>query len=67
MIFNHSSVRSFDKLLCGCQVTAPPSYFLMTLFLPHPRETDCYTWHGTMAVTLTWHAPLSKPKFPAAF
>src|SRR5919106_2742367 len=29
----------------------------MTLLLPHPRETGCYTWHGTKSVTLTWDAP----------
>ena len=34
----HGAIEPFDRLLCGCQVTAPPSYFLMTRFLPHPRR-----------------------------
>src|SRR6476661_452023 len=31
----------------------------MTLVPPDQRETGCYTWHGTTAVTLTWDASLS--------
>ena len=36
----------------------------MRLFFPHPRETGCYAWHGTKAVTLTWDAPLFSASGP---
>src|SRR6266536_4914602 len=41
-----------------------PLFFLMTLLLPDQRETCCYAWHGTRAVTLTRNAPLSKAQSP---
>jgi hypothetical protein len=36
----------------------------MIPFFPHPRQTGCYAWHGTKAVTLTWDAPLFKASGP---
>src|ERR671918_2661702 len=59
----HPSYRSAEgfrlALLCGCQVANTRMLLIppMTLLLPHPRETGCYTWHGTKSVTLTWDAP----------
>src|SRR6266545_3182385 len=44
--------------------THKSSYFLMTFLPPDQRETGCYAWHGTKAVTLTWDAPLSKALGP---
>jgi len=39
-------------------------FFYDSFLLPDQRETDCYAWHGTRAVTLTWNAPLSKAQCP---
>ena len=36
----------------------------LTLTIPDQRETDCYAWHGTKSVTLTWDASLSKAQGP---
>ena len=39
-------------------------FFFMALLVPDQRETCCYAWHGTTAVTLTRNAPLSKAQGP---
>ena len=36
----------------------------MNLTILDPRETACYSWHGTKSVTLTWDAPLSRAQSP---
>src|SRR5713226_5654591 len=41
-----------------------PLNSLMTFSPSPPRETACYAWHGTKAVTLTWDAPLSVAQGP---
>src|SRR2546430_15896979 len=48
----------------GKSRTHKSSYFLMTFLPPDQRETGCYAWHGTKAVTLTGAAPLSKALGP---
>ena len=40
--------------------------FSMTLSFPDQRETCCYTWHGTQAVTLTCNAPSLRHKAPGS-
>src|SRR5262245_52223120 len=42
--------------------TSSPLFYAS--FSPDQRETGCYTWHDTKAVTLTGDAPLSKARGP---
>src|SRR5947207_13952183 len=59
----------FDKLLCGCQVAEQmsplsPCFSPMIFNHPRPKRDLLLCVARPFAVTLSWHAPLSKAQSP---
>ena len=62
--YEHLPILRQAAMWMSSHLHTSPLNGLMTIFPSHPRETGCYAWHGTKAVTLTWDAPLFKAPGP---
>src|SRR5438477_7325781 len=66
---SEETASCFDKLLCGCQVAEQmsplsPCFSPMIFNHPRPKRDLLLCVARPFAVTLSWHAPLSKAQSP---